>query len=1058
MIERVIEWALRSRAWVICGALALAAVAGLQASGLKLDALPDLSDNQIIVRASFPGTPPQLMEDQVTYPLTTALLGLPGATTVRATSMFGEAYVYVVLADGADANSVRPRVLERLGQLAPTLPAGASTSLGPDASGVGWIFQYALLARRGGIAPDRLRALQEFVIAPQLQSVQGVAEVATFGASARQLNVELDSNRLVALGISLEQITDAVRKANQASGGAALELGRQRVFISADARVRSREDLREVPVGSDSSGAVVRLGQVANVSFGPAPQAGIADFNGEGPVVSGIVVMRKGENADDVTGRVKASLADLQATLPAGVEIVPTYDRTKIIHNAVRSLSMRLIEEGIVVALVCGAFLRRARSALVIIVTLPVGLVCALALLEWQDVTANIMSLGGLAIAIGAMVDAAVVMVEALHRKLEQPRVAGDSHALLVLETAREVGPALFFSLLVITLSFLPVLFLQGQEGKLFSPLALTKTYAMAAAALLSITLVPVLMGLFIRGAVRPEMRNPLNRWLVHAYKPVLEAALRWPRALLALTAIVSLSILFPLMMAGREFMPPLDEGDLLYMPTTLPDISLDEAAEVLRVTDALIRQMPEVASVHGKAGRSDSATDPAPLSMLETTIVLKPRSEWPEAISTRELIRRMDERVRLAGLTNSWGFPIRTRIDMLATGVRTPLALRISGPDLARIQALSEQAEQALRNVKGVRAVFAERAVSGRFLEVELDRARASLYGVQASDLVQLIGSAVGGAPVDTLTSGRERYPIVVRFARGQRDSLQELERLPVRAVTGALVPLSQIASIRVVDGASEIRSENARPVGFVMLDLADRDFAGVLRRAEDALGAANVRETGYTLAWVGQYQRLQAASTRLIAISLVTVFAVICILYLHFRCWKRVAMVVASMPFAASGAAWVTHLLGYQWSFAMAVGFLALAGVAAEFCVVMILYLDQEMRKTPQGAAGDDEAPVRTAIVRGALLRLRPKTMTVAVILGGLLPLMVSEGPGVDVMRPVAAPIVGGMLTAPLFSLLAVPAIYLLTFGSRQLRARPAPAIRTACAASLPDSGSGA
>ena len=1034
MIERIIDWALSFRGWILCGALVLAAVAGFAAQRLKLDALPDLSDNQVIVRAAFPGQPPQLVEDQLTYPLTTALLGLPGATTVRGISMFGEAYVYVVLSDEVDADSVRSRVLERLSQLAPALPPGATTSLGPDASGVGWIFQYALLSKGGDVAPDRLRALQEFVIKPELQSVQGVAEVATVGGAARQLQIEVDSNRLTALGLSAEQITQAVRNANQAAGGGAVELGRQRVLITADARVRSREDLLDIPIGSDANGAVLRLRQVANVSYGPAPQQGVTDMNGAGPVVSGIVVMRKGEHADQVVARVKSAIEGLSAALPAGVELVTTYDRTKIIHDAVRSLGWRLLEEGVVVALVCGAFLWRVRSALVIIVTLPVGLLCALALLQWQGVTANIMSLGGLAIAIGAMVDAAVVMVEALHRKLELRQGEGASHVQLVRETAREVGPALFFSLLVITLSFLPVLFLQGQEGKLFSPLALTKTYAMAAAALLSITLVPVLMGIFIKGPIASEARNPLNRWLMRAYRPTLEAVVERPRTMLVLAAVVSLSILFPLTQMGREFMPPLDEGDLLYMPTTLPDVSLDEAAEILRVTDDLIRQMPEVAMVHGKAGRSDSATDPAPLSMLETTILLKPRSQWPEQISTRELIRRLDEQVRLAGLTNSWGFPIRTRIDMLATGVRTPLALRISGPDLEHIQALSEHAEEVLRGVEGVRAAFAERATSGRFLEVEIDRARASLYGIQASDVTQLIGGAVGGAPIDTLSVGRERYPVVVRFARAQRDSLQALERLPIRTASGATVALSQVANVRVVDGAMEIKSENARPVGFVLLDLEDRDIAGVLERAQEALQGASLQETGYSLSWVGQYQRLQSATTRLIGISLITLLAVTVILYWHFRCWKRVALVLGSMPFAASGAAWVTYLLGYQWSFATAVGFLALAGVAAEFCVVMLLYLDQEAKALSGLTAAASRGVTRTAVMRGALLRLRPKTMTVAVILGGLLPLMISEGPGVDVMRPVAAPIIGGMLTAPLFSLLVVPAVYLLIFGARE------------------------
>ncbi|HVY79545.1 MAG TPA: CusA/CzcA family heavy metal efflux RND transporter [Steroidobacteraceae bacterium] len=1034
MIERVIDWALRSRGWILCGALVLATLAGVQASRLKLDALPDLSDNQIIVRASFPGRPPQLVEDQLTYPLTTALLGLPGATAVRGISMFGEAYVYVVLADSVAADAVRSRVLERLSQLAPTLPPGATTALGPDASGVGWIFQYALLAKNRDITPDRLRSLQEFVIKPELQSVQGVAEVATFGAAARQVQVELDANRLTALGISAGQVAEAVRNANRAAGGGALELGRQRVLISADARVRSREELLDIPIGNDAKGAVLRLRQVANVSYGPAPQLGIADLNGAGAVVSGIVVMRKGENADRVAARVKSAISGLQTALPEGVELVSTYDRTKIIHGAVRSLAARLIEEAIVVALVCGAFLWRVRSALVIILTLPIGLLCALALLEWQDVTANIMSLGGLAIAIGAMVDAAVVMVEALHRKLERHRAADLSHRELVRETAREVGPALFFSLLVITLSFLPVLFLQGQEGKLFSPLALTKTYAMAAAALLSITLVPVLMGMLIKGPVAPELRNPLNRWLMRGYRPLLQAVLDRPRTMLALAAVVSVSLLFPLSKMGREFMPPLDEGDLLYMPTTLPDVSLDEAAEVLRVTDELIRQMPEVALVHGKAGRSDSATDPAPLSMLETTILLKPRAEWPEPITTHELIRRLDERVRLAGLTNSWGFPIATRIDMLATGVRTPLALRISGPDLTRIQALSERAEEVLRGVPGIRAAFAERAASGRFLDVELDRTRANLYGVRASDLTDLIGGAVGGEPVDTLSVGRERYPIVVRFARAQRDSLGDLARLPVRTASGAIVTLSQIASLRVVDGATEIRSENARPVGFVLLDVADRDVGGVLARAREALDRAGLHEPGYTLSWVGQYQRLQAATVRLVGISLVTLAAIVGVLYWHFRCWKRVGVVIGSMPFAASGAAWTTYWLGYQWSFATAVGFLALAGVAAEFCVVMLLYLDHEMRATAALAGAGSRAASRTAVIRGALLRLRPKTMTVAVILGGLLPLMMSEGPGVDVMRPVAAPVIGGMLTAPLFSLLVVPALYLMMFGVRE------------------------
>lgn len=1034
VIERIIDGSLRQRGWVLFAVLVCAVAAAAYAIHLELDALPDLSENQVILKASYPGQPPQLVEDQVTYPLTAALLGLPGASAVRAYSMFGEAFVYIALEDGVDAERIRFRVLERLSQLTGSLPENAAISLGPDASGVGWIYQYALVSNNAQLAPDRLRALQDFVLKPELQSVKGVAEVATFGAAARQLQVEIDPRRLGALGLTAADISAAVRKANRASGGGALESGGQRLLISADARLRTGKELLDIPIGVDANGTILRLAQVATVSFGPAPQQGLGDLDGRGPVVGGIVVMRKGENAYEVAARLKRAIAAIQATLPDGVELLTTYDRSRIIHDAVVSLAKRLAEEALIVAIVCGLFLWRVRSALVIIITLPVGLLCALAILRWQDVTANIMSLGGLAIAIGAMVDASVVMVEGLHRRLEQQAARGRSHWEIVRQSARELGPALFFSLLVITVSFLPVLSLQGQEGKLFAPLALTKTYAMAAAALLSITLVPVLMGLVIRGAVVPEMRNPLNRALARVYRPALELVLRRPGGVLAVAAVVSLSTIVPLMNLGREFMPPLDEGDLLYMPTTLPDVSLDEAAEILRRTDEAIRQMPQVERVHGKAGRSNSATDPAPLSMIETMILLKPRSQWPEPLSTQELIRRLDERVRLAGLTNSWGFPIRTRIDMLATGVKTPLALRISGPDLSRIRELGERAEDALRDVEGVRGVFSERAASGRFIQVELDRARANQYGVRASDVTELIAGPVGGAPVDTLTTGRERYPIVVRLPRVERTSIQSLERLPIRAQSGAIVELSQVAQLRVVDGPVEVRSENARPVGFVMLDLEDRDVGGVLQRAERALRDAGVHEEGYTLSWVGQYPRLQAASARLLVMSLATLGSIGLILYWHFRCWKRVGLVLGSLPFAVSGAAWLTWLLGHQWSFATAVGFLALAGVAAEFCVVMLLYLDQEMRAERRQGAPLAPESVHAAIVRGALLRLRPKSMTVAVILGGLIPLLVSEGPGMDVLRPVAAPIVGGMLTAPLFSLLVVPAIYLLMFASRK------------------------
>lgn len=1041
MIERIIAASLRAGGWVLAISIGLVVVTALAAAHSKLDALPDLSDSQVIIKVEFPGQPPQLVEDQVTYPLTTALMGVAGTATVRAVSMFGEAFVYVVLADQADVNIARERVLERITSLSAQLPQGASVSLGPDASGTGWIYQYALVAQSNTVPIDRLRALQQFFVKPELQSVPGVAEVATFGGSARQLQVEVDPQRLAALGLTLDEIASGVRSANAASGGSAIELGEQRFLLSADARVHSVQDLSDVPVARDATGATVRLGQVAHVSFGPAPSESAGDLNGLGDTVGGVVVMRQGENTRQTIAGVKDKLTHLRAGLPTGVEVVTTYDRSVLIDAAIRSLAERLVEEALVVALVCGVFLYRVRSSLVILISLPIGLLVALAILCWQGVTANIMSLGGLAIAIGAMTDAAIVMVESLHRKLESPANRALPHHALVLASACEVGPALCFSLLVITVSFLPVLSLEGQEGKLFAPLALTKTYAMATAAALSITLVPVLMKLLIRGPVRPEAHNPVNRLFMRGYRPLLEGSLKHPALAIGAAALVLGSLVIPLTHLGSEFMPPLDEGDLLYMPSTLPNLSLDEARRILRMTDRLIRALPQVASVHGKAGRSDSATDPAPLSMLETTIRLKPRSLWPKPISTADLIHELDQQVRLAGLTNSWGFPIRTRIDMLASGVKSPLALRISGPDLARIQALGERAERVLTRVPGVRSAFAERPGEGRFIDVRLDRHRASLFGVSATDVTQLVAAALGGMPADNLTVGRERYPIVIRYPRDERATLEAIRALRVRGSGGSTVDLAQIAAVRVTDGPMELPSENAQPAGYVLLDLNDSDIGGVLERAQAALAHAGVHEPRYTFDWVGQYLRLQQASLRLAAMTVATLLCVLLILFAHFRDWRRVAVVTGSLPFAASGGIWLVWLLGYRWSFAVAVGLLALVGVATEFCVVMILYLDQSLKEHSTSGRTLTARSIHGAVVSGALLRLRPKTMTVAVILGGLAPLMLFDGVGVDVMRRIAAPLLGGMITAPLFSLLVVPALYVLALtghGASPMRLR--------------------
>lgn len=1034
MIAWIIRLSLRRRLALGALAAALMLAALWLALQLKLDALPDLSDTQVIVKAQYPAQPPQLVEDQVTYPLTTGLLGVPGASTVRAVSMFGEAYVYVIFRDDVDVYWARSRVLERLAQLTPLLPAGATTAIGPDASGTGWIYQYALVSPRGQVAPDRLRAIQDFQVRPELESVPGVAEVASFGGAARQLQFEVDPQRLLAQGIGPEQVVAAIRSANQARGGGALEMAGNRYLVALDGRVRHPEDLMDAVAGDGP--AAVRLRQLGYASFAPAAREGVSDLNGQGDTPGGIVVMRQGENADETLARVHERIEALRATLPQGVELVTTYDRSRIIRASVLSLGHRLAEEAAVVALVCAVFLWRLRSALVAIVALPAGLLVSLALLRLQGVTANIMSLGGLAIAVGAMIDAAVVMVETLHRKMEGAAPA-DARArwLLVQESALEVGPALFVSLLLITVSFLPVLSLTGQEGKLFAPLALTKTYAMAAATLLSITVVPVLMGLFIRGPVRKESLNPVNRILRRTYRPCLRLALARPGLVAAIAVAVALSAAYPIAHMGSEFMPPLDEGDLLYMPTTLPSVSVEQAAEILKVTDAAIREMPEVASVHGKAGRSDSATDPAPLSMLETVIALKPRAQWPERISTDELVRRLNERLRLPGLTNSWGFPIRTRIDMLSTGVKTPLALRISGPSLKRIEALGARAEEVLRSVPGVRGVYAERSASGHFIDVRFDRDRAALLGVRVADLAALLDGPVGGTPVDTLYSGRERFPVVVRFTKDSRDSAQAIAQLPLRSEGGSIVRVSDVARVSIVDGATEIASENARPVGYVLLDLGDGDVGAVLARARAALASAGVAEPGYRMVWTGQYMRLEAGAHRLEAISLATIALVVGLLFAHFRCWRRVGLVLASFPFAAAGAAWALYLLGFRWSFATAVGMLALAGVAAEFCVVMVLYLDQARSRHR-----DDRAGTLRAVMRGALLRLRPKTMTVAVILGGLAPLLLSDGAGIDVMRRIAAPMLGGMVTAPLFSLLVVPSLYAWLF-TRPAQPRTAP-----------------
>jgi len=1022
MIARLIDWSIRHRLMVLIASAALALWGTFAMRHTALDAIPDLADVQVIIKTPYPGQPPQIVEDQVTYPLTATLLSVPGTRAVRGFSMFGESFIYVVFRDGTDPYWARTRVLEYLSQSAARLPAGVTPTLGADASSVGWVFQYALVDHSGKHDTFELRALQDFFLKYELQSVPGVAEVASIGGALKQFQIELDPNRLAAYNLSFERVAEAVRAANQSGGGSVIEMARAEYMVRAKAYLKNIDDLRQVVVGQDANGLPVRLVQVAQLHLGPEARRGVADLDGEGDAVGGIVVMRYGQNALDTVSAAKARLKELQAGLPPGVEIVTTYDRSNLIHRAIDHLREKLLEESLAVALVCLLFLLHWRSALVALVALPLGILSAFILIQLQGITLNLMSLGGIAIAIGAMVDAAIVMVENLHKHLEHAGPNPD-YWQVTRNASVEVGPALFFSLLVITVSFFPVFALVGQEGKLFAPLAFTKSYAMAAAAGLSVTLIPVLMGYLIRGKTRRELDNPLNRWLQAAYRPLLLWVLEHRKLTASVALVLLATTAIPLTRMGSEFMPPLNEGDLLYMPTTVPGISIDEAANLLQITDRLIKSIPEVERVYGKAGRADSATDPAPLSMLETTILLKPRSTWAPGTSIDDVIRKLDSTVHLPGLTNAWGYPIRTRIDMLSTGIRTVLGVKVSGSDLAGISTAANQIEAALRDVPGTRAVFAERAASGRYIDIDVDRFQAARYGVSALDVKRLVEGAIGGETITTVIDGRERYSVNLRYPRAFRDSLTALRASRVVAMNGVHVPLSTLAKISVTDGPAEIKSENGRLVGYVFIDLDTRDIGGYVARANQVLQKIQFAP-GHAFSWSGQYADLQRAKERLSWVIPATLLLVWGLLLMYFRDWRKPLLTLACVPFALIGGLWLTYLLGYQLSVAVAVGFIALAGVAAEFGVVMLLYIDQaldarkDMPITP--------ATIRDAIIEGALTRIRPKMMTVAVIVAGLLPIMWSQGDGADVMKRIAAPLVGGMISAPLISLFLIPALY--------------------------------
>jgi len=1040
MIEAIIRWSVANRFLVVLLSVVLAGVGVYVTRITPVDALPDLSDVQVIIKTPFPGQAPQVVEDQVTYPLTTAMLSVPGAETVRGYSFFGDSFVYVIFEDGTDLYWARSRVLEYLNQVVGQLPPGAKPGLGPDATGVGWIYEYALVDRTGAHDLAQLRSIQDWFLKYELQTVPGVAEVATVGGMVRQYQVVLNPDALRAHGLTLSRVRAAIERGNREVGGSVIEMGEAEYMVRATGYLSSREDLEQVPLGVNERGTPVRLDDVAEIRLGPQMRRGIADLDGEGEVVGGIVVMRYGENARATIDGVKAKLEALKPGLPEGVEIVETYDRSGLIDRAVDTLQRKLVEEFIVVALVCLLFLFHLRSSLVVVLSLPLGVLAAFVVMHAQGLNANIMSLGGIAIAIGAMVDAAIVMIETLHKKMEGPSYHPKNHWATVTEAAVKVGPALFFSLLIITLSFLPVFTLQAQEGRLFAPLAYTKTYAMAAAAGLAITLVPVLMGYFVRGRIMPEQRNPLNRALVWAYRPLIGAITRRPWTVILVTALVVVVGFWPVNRLGSEFMPDLNEGDLMYMPTTFPGISVGKAQELLQQTDRLIRSVPEVKRVFGKIGRADTATDPAPLTMIETVVQLKPESEWRPGLTIDDIKDELNRRVQLPGLTNAWVWPIKTRIDMLATGIKTPVGIKISGPDLTQIQSIGSDIESVLKDVPGTASAFAERVAGGRYVTVDIRRDQASRYGLNIDDVQDVVRTAVGGMNVTETVEGRERYPVNLRYPQGVRDSVEKLRALPVVTPSGPQIPLSAVADIRVEDGPPMIKSENARPNGWIFVDIEDVDIGHYVEQARRAVAERIDLPPGYSLAWSGQYEYMERAKQRLAVVVPITLVIIVLLLFLNFRNLVEVAIIIGTMPTALIGGIWLLYLLDYNLSVAVGVGFIALAGVAVEIGVVMLLYLNQSLDDECDKARAEGrsltEADLVKAVRNGALLRLRPIVMTVATIVVGLLPIMLGGGTGSEVMQRIAAPMVGGMVSATLLTLALIPAVFLLWQRRRLLR----------------------
>jgi Cu(I)/Ag(I) efflux system membrane protein CusA/SilA len=1035
MIAALIRWSIANRFLVLLATLMVSAWGVWAMLRTPLDAIPDLSDVQVIIRTTYPGQAPQIVENQVTYPLATTMLSVPGARTVRGYSMFSDSFVYILFEDGTDQYWARSRVLEYLNQVQSRLPPQAKTSLGPDATGVGWVYQYALIDRTGKMDLSQLRALQDWFLKYELKAVLNVAEVASVGGMVRQYQILLNPDRMRAFNIPHMKVMEAVQRANQETGGSVVELGEAEYMVRASGYLQSLDDFRKIPLMTTEAGVSVRLGDVARVQVGPEMRRGIAELNGEGEVAGGIIVMRSGKNALETIDAVKAKLEKLKPSLPPGVEIVPVYDRSSLIKRAVANLSEKLIEEFIVVALVCVIFLFHLRSAFVAIVSLPLGILMAFIVMYYQGVNANIMSLGGIAIAIGAMVDAAVVMIENAHKHIEAWHHAHPGQKLesveqwrVIGDAAAQVGPALFFSLLIITLSFIPVFTLEAQEGRLFSPLAYTKTYAMAAAAGLAVTLIPVLMGYLIRGKIPDEKKNPLNRGLIAIYQPLLNKVLVFPKTTLVVAALILLATVYPATRIGGEFMPPLDEGDLLYMPSALPGISSGKAAELLQQTDRLIKTVPEVASVFGKAGRAETATDPAPLEMFETTIQLKPRDQWRPGMTPDKLIEELDRTVKVPGLANIWVPPIRNRIDMLATGIKSPVGVKVAGMNLQEVDRLAAEVARVVKQVPGVTSAFAERLSGGRYIDVKIDRDRAARYGLNIADVQSIVSAAIGGDNIGETVEGLQRFPINLRYPREVRDSVEKIRDLPVLTERGAQIRLGDVAAIAISDGPPMLKSENARLSGWVYIDLHGRDLSSAVRDMQEAVAKEIKLPAGYSMSWSGQFEFLERATAKLKIVVPATLIIIFVLLYLTFRRVEEALLLMATVPFALVGGYWLIFLLGYNMSIASAVGFIALGGVAAEIGVVMLLYVNQAVAKRGEEGHLNDVKDLTEAIVEGAALRMRPIAMTVAVIIAGLLPIMWGSGTGSEVMRRIAAPMVGGMITAPLLSMFVIPAVYLL------------------------------